>query len=264
VAAICVFALVSATIAALAVAVLVNVGQPDGPDVPLATGVLTALAIGWLVSLGRLRKRVWPRALARPPERAGPIRPGWVLFRRRRRPRWRPYRITYPDPDQKPELLPGIKRPRTELTLADIRQAQYLPREDRDVLVDGSVFNGGRRAVGAPITRLADIERSIGDVLYQLDRTVGDHALTRDQIVSVRVAGLRASAWLSGRADETDVLRRDPLSDQEVADGIDRYAALATAARDLLDGHAQASTVLLARDRLGALLGRVAPDETAR
>jgi hypothetical protein len=231
-----------------------------GIGVVFLTLFLGALLIGWLRSLRAMRKRL-RRSVGR---RSGNAERGRRERGRRGRGRVRTliglgvrlspsgqrrydrYNAT-PGPVDK--VLPGIGAARTQLSPRDIKAAQRLPSSERP-----AIAAGGRRAAVKSIQKLSGIERSIGDVLYQLDLARGRHHLTKEQITAVRVAGLRASAWLSGHAQQIDVLGHAAPSDQQIADGIGRYEALARTAEALLGGRGSAAEVLSAKDRLRALV----------
>ena len=231
------------------------------------TVFLAAVLFGWWKSFRAMRTRVRPRGVDWRSAETGTARRGRGrigTFRRvtfgspppsRSRPRRTTgyYRDTAPGQQQtvarRAGTAPGISGARTQLTLSDIRAAQLLPNTERYAIAEG-----GRRAEVKPINKLSDIERSIGDALYRLDRTRNRHRLTRQQLAEVRIVGLEASAWLSDHAHRVDVYGHAALSDEQVADGIDRYESLARAAEDLAAGRSDLTGLTWALDRLRALV----------
>lgn len=254
---------------------IISSAELNAPGVVTLTVGLVALAGCWLWSLRSMRRRLgargtvaWRRPTATRPH-SGRIRTViWLSLR----------------------LTPPARTP-IPLTQADIDEAARMPVNERD-----RITTGGRRA-GIPLsTRLADIERAIGDALYQLDMATNEHELTKDQIAEIRTLGIRASAWLSAHAHQAnppspvppspvahrpvplspdqsspDQSSPDPpspnqltpaqltpaqLAAAQVADGITRYATLAQAATNLLTARASATDVLQAKRHLALLIDR--------
>lgn len=224
-----------------------------GIGITFLTVVLVALLLGWLASFRAMRKRLRPPGARWEPVQAEPVRRGrgrvstllkLKFGRRPARSRFQLYRQHYPEPADR---APGISAPRTDLRPSDISAAKRLSIIDRP-------FTPTVRGPAKPIAQLAGIERSIGDALYQLDLAGGRHELTRSQITELRRTGLAASAWLSGHAHRVDPLGHPLLTDQQLADGIARYDALAQATGQFLAGQTDLPSVLHAGDRLRALV----------
>jgi hypothetical protein len=106
-------------------------------------------------------------------------------------------------------------------------------------------------STGLQPAKLEAAEQLLGDTLYELDRTNGRHQLTRQQIVELRVLGLRASAWLNSRT-EFAVIAREGVgtAGDELGTGVTRYAALAKAAEGFLAGRVPLRELTVASQKL--------------
>jgi hypothetical protein len=229
-----------------------------GLGITLLTMFEAAIMFGWWKSLRAMRKRVRPRGVDWRSDESGATRRGRGRIRtfvnltfRRPPPSSRYYRDSAPFPQQQSGVgaPPGISAARTQLTLTDIRTAQHLPGGEAY-----SIANGDRREQAKPIGRLSGIERSIGNALYQLDRVRSRRQVSREQIAEVRITGLAASAWLSDHAHRVDLYGHAALSEEQVADGIDRYEKLSRAAEDLVTGRGDLIGLTWALERLRALV----------
>lgn len=227
-----------------------------GIGITFLTVVLVALLLGWLASFRAMRKRLLPPGARWEPVKAKPVRRGrgristlltLKFGRRPARSRFQFYRQHYPQPAQR---APGISAPRTDLRPSDITTANRLSIIDRPCTPTV-------RGPAKPVAKLVGIERSIGDVLYQLDLARGRHELTRAQITELRRTGLAASAWLSGHAHRVDPLSHPLLTDQQLAEGITRFDTLSRAASEFLAGRADLAEMLRASERLRALVDPV-------
>lgn len=149
------------------------------------------------------------------------------LFRavRRRRPRRRDQRRYFPRAQYRPSPL-GRHELGVNLGIPRMAKADLVFRDD------------------GPPERLARAEQALGNALYQLDLRREDHQLTREQISVLRVTGIDASAWLTGRTG------------RHVNDGIKRFADLAQATENFLVGKASAADLDKAKDRLVQLTTR--------
>jgi hypothetical protein len=102
----------------------------------------------------------------------------------------------------------------------------------------------------APV-KLERVEQLLGNALYQLDLTRGQHSLTWAQAAEIRTVGVRASTWLNSRKEFG--VRAD-LGDDVVADqlkvGVQRYSQLAKAAEGLLAGQVEVAVVMAASAEL--------------
>lgn len=214
---------------------------PDGAGVTaivFGSIALLALLAGWWASLRAMLRRLRPRGVTWRPDRPKPVRRGkgriGTLIR-----------VTFdaPPPGRSFRTPTATSTP---LTIADVRAAQRLSSIER--------HRPPQRGPVEPIKRLPGIERSIGEALYQLDRAPDRGGLTRAQVTEIRLIGLRASAWLSGHAHRVDPAGHELLSDQQIAGGIEDYAALASAVADLAAGRSDPSAVRAATDRLDALI----------
>ena len=201
------------------------------------TVFLAAVLFGWWKSFRAMRTRVRPRGVDWRSAETGTTRRG------RGRGRIGTFlRVAFGSPP------PSRSRPRrTTGYYRDTAPGQQQTVARRAGTAPG--ISGARTQL-----TLSDIERSIGDALYRLDRTRNRHRLTRQQLAEVRIVGLEASAWLSDHAHRVDVYGHAALSDEQVADGIDRYESLARAADDLAAGRGDLTGLTWALDRLRALV----------
>jgi hypothetical protein len=220
----------------------------DGFGIGFMTILLVGLLIGWWRAFRSVRQRLGLRHVRWAAVEAGRVRRGrgriGTLIRltvRRRSGRRRP---RAGQGQRKVPRAPGISAPRTDLRPGDIADAQR-PQIYR---------TGVPRPPAPPIAKLSGIERTLGDVLYQLDLSHGRHELTRSQLTAIRETGLRASAWLADHDHRVDPVGHDALGERQIAKGIAYYEDLARTAADVLADRATADVVLVARRRLDAIM----------
>lgn len=153
-------------------------------------------------------------------------------------------RAVRPRPAGRHTLASNPIGPRTALSAQQINYASWLSgvaRLDREGL--GLSEDGG-----GPLARLASAEQALGNALYELDR---HHALSRERISALRVAGLEASAWLVTNADLAAFRPRGMRRvAEQIQDGVRRYTDLARATENFLVGRVGIAQLEAARAAL--------------
>jgi hypothetical protein len=164
---------------------------------------------------------------------------GWALFRRVRGLRWRfPRRRWMRIVRQWGGVGPSARQP-LPWTAARPTSSSRLSAPKPNT------------SAGPQVDKLELAEQSLGNTLYQLDLTRGQHQLTKEQIAAIRVLGLRASTWLNSRT-EFYVLRTVGFgtAKDQLNTGVQRYTQLAKDAEGFLAGRIGLRELMTASEKL--------------